>query len=137
MKIALYITWFFSLVATAGSLFLSEVMGFAPCTLCWYQRIAMFPLPVILGLGILFEDRKSILYAFPFAIAGLLIAAYHNLLYYDFVEEALSPCMGEGISCSEQHLSLLGFIDIPLLSLLSFVLACLGLGLSLWKGSQQ
>ena len=96
----------------------------------------MFPLPVILGLGIFFEDRKSIYYALPFAIIGLLIATYHNLLYYGFIDEALSPCTGQGVSCSEQNLSLLGFIDIPLLSLLGFVLLCLGLGFSLRNGGK-
>jgi disulfide bond formation protein DsbB len=61
----LFLAWLIALLATAGALFLGEVMGMTPCVLCWYQRIAMFPLVVILGLGLLEADGRSVRYAMP------------------------------------------------------------------------
>lgn len=115
----LFAAWLLSAVATAGSLFFSYVMGFAPCVLCWYQRIFLFPLVVILAVGLFPLDRGVVRYALPLAVIGWLIAAYHNLIYFGIVPESLSPC-AQGVSCSEEYVKLLGFLSIPLLSLLAF-----------------
>ena len=69
----IFSAWLVAAIATAGSLFFSVVMDFVPCTLCWYQRIAMYPLAVILLIGFSQEDRKSITYALPFTIIGILL----------------------------------------------------------------
>lgn len=103
----------------AGSLFFSYVMGFAPCVLCWYQRIFLFPLVVVLAVGLFPFDRGVVRYALPLTGIGWLIAAYHNLVYFGIVPENLSPCT-QGVSCAEEYVKLLGFLSIPLMSLLAF-----------------
>lgn len=121
-----YLAWFVALVATVGSLFFSEVMELPPCLLCWYQRIAMYPLILIIGVGIITHDAKLKSYALPLALAGLAVSVYHNLLYYGIIPESIAPCK-QGISCTTVQLEWLGFITIPLMALTAFVLvtACL------------
>lgn len=115
----LFAAWLVAAGATAGSLFFSYVMGFAPCVLCWYQRIFLFPLVVILGVGLFPTDRRVVRYALPLAVLGWLVAAYHNLVYAGIVPESLQPC-ARGISCTEQYIELFGVLSIPMLSLLAF-----------------
>lgn len=118
--------WLMALVGTVGSLFFSEVMLYPPCVLCWYQRIALYPLVLIIGVGIATADRRVVRYALPLALAGLAIAVYHNLLYYGFIPESISPCT-EGVPCNAVQIELAGFITIPLMALGGFmsVSACL------------
>ena len=106
-------------MATLGSLCASEVLKFAPCVLCWYQRVAMYPLIPILIVGILKKDKNLPLYVFPLAIFGALVAFYQVLLQAGFIPESATPCTF-GVSCTTRYLNLLGFIDFPFLSLLSF-----------------
>lgn len=112
--------WAISLVASLGTLFFSEVMHLPPCNLCWYQRIAMYPLVAVLTVGILSRDRRVTAYAWPLVGFGLLIAVYHNLLYYQVIPESLSPCR-EGVPCTTRQIEWLGFIGIPFLSLFAFL----------------
>ena len=114
-----YVAWAQSLVATTGSLFLSEVLGYTPCVLCWYQRIAMYPLVVVLGAGILRRDRGIHLSVLPLSVIGLAIAVYHNLLYVGIIPEAGSACRA-GVSCTTKFFEWFGFITIPFLSLTAF-----------------
>jgi disulfide bond formation protein DsbB len=116
----LYAAWVISLVATVGSLFFSEVMLLPPCVLCWYQRIAMYPLVLIVGAGILLRDARVKYYALPLGLAGLAIAVYHNLLYYGIIPESITPCT-QGISCTSRQIEWFGFVTIPFLSLLGFI----------------
>ena len=116
-----YAAWVVALVATAGSLFLSEVMELPPCILCWYQRIAMYPLVLIIAVGIVMRDARWKYYALPLSLTGLAIAIYHNLLYYHLIPESITPCK-EGISCTTVQIEWLGFITIPLMALASFAL---------------
>lgn len=120
-KNILYIAWSCSLLATLGSLYFSEIQNFPPCILCWYQRIAMFPLLIILTVGILIKDVKVHLYILPLSIIGFIISIYHNLLYYKIIPENISPCI-QGVSCTTKYIEWFGFITIPLLSLLSFAI---------------
>jgi disulfide bond formation protein DsbB len=115
----LFLAWGVALAATAGALFLGEVMGMAPCVLCWYQRIAMFPLAVILGRALLEPDGRGVRYAWPFAWGGWGFAAYHCLVFWGLVSEALVPC-GKGSSCADADVQVAGGVPIPLLSLLAF-----------------
>ena len=117
--ILLFAAWLVAAVAAAGSLFFSSVVGWAPCVLCWYQRIFLFPLVVVLAVGLFPFDRGVVRYALPLAALGWLVAAYHNLIYAGVVSESLSPCT-RGVSCAERHLEAFGFVSIPLLSLLGF-----------------
>ncbi|MHB8893193.1 MAG: disulfide bond formation protein B, partial [Candidatus Limnocylindrales bacterium] len=93
-----YIAWAQALVATSGSLFLSEVLGYPPCVLCWYQRIAMYPLVAIIAVAILRRDARLHLYVLPLSLVGLAIALYHNLLYIGVIPETGTVCRA-GVSC--------------------------------------
>jgi len=115
----LFLAWLIALLATAGALFLGEVMGMTPCVLCWYQRIAMFPLVLVLGVGLLDSDARSLRYGLPLAWAGWGIALYHCLVFWGVVSEALTPC-GKGSSCADADVQVAGFVPIPLLSLIAF-----------------
>ena len=115
----LFLCWLIASVATLGSLFFSDVMGFAPCVLCWYQRICIYPLVLIFGVGLFSFDSGVIKYSLPLAIAGWFVALYHTLLYSGFIPKSIQPC-SEGVPCTEKYIELLGFLSIPLLSLLAF-----------------
>lgn len=120
----LYAAWVIALLATVGSLFFSEVMGLPPCALCWYQRIAMYPLVPVIATGIITRGGRVRAYALPLALAGLALAVYHNLLYYGIIPETLTPC-SEGASCTEKQIEWFGFVTIPLMGLGSFVAVAL------------
>jgi disulfide bond formation protein DsbB len=94
-------------------------MQFSPCILCWYQRIFLFPLVFIFTTGLFSFDKSVVRYALPLAAAGWLVALYHNLLYSGIIPESIQPC-SRGVSCTEDYISLFGFLTIPMLSLLSF-----------------
>ena len=115
----LFVCWLIASVATLGSLFFSEVMGFAPCVLCWYQRICVYPLVLIFGVGLFSFDAGVIKYSLPLAIAGWFVALYHTLLYGGIIPKSIQPC-SEGVHCTEKYIELFGFLSIPLLSLLAF-----------------
>jgi disulfide bond formation protein DsbB len=112
--------WLIATLATLGALFMSEVMGFAPCVLCWWQRIFMFPLVLILALGLFPFDPKVVRYALPLAAIGLLVAGFHVLLTMDIIPETLAPCR-QGIPCKTIQIEWFGFVTIPLLSFLAFL----------------
>ena len=114
-----YTAWVIALLATVGSLFFSEVMQFPPCVLCWYQRIALFPLVLIIGVGIVLRDRRMKYYALPVCLSGLAISIYHNLLYYGVIPESITPCT-QGVPCNSVQIEWLGFITIPLMALAAF-----------------
>ena len=118
---ALFAAWLIALVATLAALFIGEVMGQTPCVLCWHQRIAMFPLAVVLGVACLVEDPGVWRYGAPLAAAGLALAAWHNLLYFGVIPQAIEPC-GAGPSCSSAAMTVLGGVPIPALSLTAFAL---------------
>jgi disulfide bond formation protein DsbB len=115
----LFVCWLLVTAATLGSLFFSEVMDLPPCSLCWYQRIFMFPLPILLLMGLFPLDAKVVRYALPLALAGWAIAAYQTLLQLGIIPESAAPC-SQGVSCSSAYLELFGFVSIPVLSLLAF-----------------
>lgn len=115
----IFLSFLVSIIATLGSLFFSEIMNFIPCSLCWYQRIFMYPLVFLFLVNLLYPDDKIFKYSFPLVIVGLLISIYHNLLIYKIIPENLSPCVN-GIPCSVDYLNYLGFITIPLLSFFAY-----------------
>ena len=109
-----------AVVATAGSLYFSLGMGFPPCDLCWYQRIAMYPIVVILGVGIWRRDANARYYALPLSLIGLAISLYHNAMTYNFVPAG--ACAAEGaVSCLTRWINWGGFITIPLMAFVAFV----------------
>ena len=117
----MFFAWIVVTVATLGSLFFSEVMDVPVCKLCWYQRIAMYPLVLILAVGLFPHDPKVVRIAGPMAALGWFIALFQVLLIAGIIPESAQPCV-QGIPCSETHLSLLGFLNIPSLSFITFSL---------------
>jgi disulfide bond formation protein DsbB len=115
--------WLIAAAATLGALFFSEVMELPPCVLCWYQRIFMCPLVLLLPLGLFPFDPKIIRYALPLAAVGGLIAVFHLLLAAGVIPENVAPC-SQGVPCSETQIAWLGFVTIPLLSVLAFSAIC-------------
>lgn len=115
----LYAAWLVALIATLGALFVGEVMGQTPCSLCWHQRIAMFPLALILGIACLREDAGVQRYALPLALAGGVVSLWHNLVYFDIAPKALEPC-GEGASCAGAEMTIFGGLPLPTIALVAF-----------------
>ena len=118
---AIFICWVIAIFSTLGSLFFSEVMEFPPCVLCWYQRIAMYPLALIFLVGSFQTARTTFSFAIPLVVIGWIVALYHNLLHYEIVPESASPCL-EGVSCATVYINWVGFITIPMHSFASFSL---------------
>ena len=131
----LFLGWLIAAVSTMGSLFFSHVMDLPPCVLCWYQRIFLFPLVPVLAAGLFPYDRNVVKYALPLAAAGWLTAAYHNLLVAGLIPESIQPC-SRGVSCTEEYISIFGFLTIPLLSLLAFT-ATTGILIALKRRSSR
>lgn len=100
-------------------LYVGEVQGRAPCVLCWYQRAFMFPLVLVLGAGLWWEDKLAGRYGILLAAIGGGIAAYHLGLYIGYLPQQIQPCTATGPSCTDSNQLLLG-VPIPLLSLLAF-----------------
>ncbi len=119
IKNALYLALIQAIVAVLGSLYFSNILLLPPCVLCWYQRIAMFPLFITLIVGILIRDRNTHLFVLPPAILGWCIALYHCLLYYKIIPDTLAPC-STGVSCTTKYVEYFGFVTIPLLSCIAF-----------------
>ncbi len=116
----LLLAWLIATTATLGALFIGEVMLMTPCTLCWYQRIFMFPITIILGIACFTDDRQGAVYALALALGGLAMAGYHTLLVAGLIPKSWVPCSA-GDSCADQKLEILNGIQIPWLSLAAFM----------------
>lgn len=121
MNKSLLLAWIAAIIATLGSLYFSEVMHFVPCTLCWYQRIFMYPLAIILGIAAYRNDRKIYQYVLPLSIIGVLISGYHTLLQKIPYLQQFEMCTS-GVPCSADYINWLGFITIPMLALIAFII---------------
>ncbi|MEK7113558.1 MAG: disulfide bond formation protein B, partial [Patescibacteria group bacterium] len=109
-----------SLVSSLFTLVYSEIIGFLPCFLCWYQRIFMFPLVFIFGSAIWHKDRKVVKYTLPLLLFGFVVSVYQNFFYY-FGGGSDLPCDASGVSCYKKLISEFGgYISIPMLALTSF-----------------
>lgn len=115
-----YLAFGTALVAMLGSLYYSEIAGFVPCTLCWYQRILMYPLTVVILIGILKRDATVADYVLPLSILGIGTSGYHYLLQIGVFEH--SAACQVGVPCGLRYVNYLGFITIPLMAFTAFVL---------------
>ena len=120
-----YSVWAVSIVATLGSLFFSEIRGFVPCTLCWYQRILMYPLVLIIFMGIYTKDKSFPKYVLPLSILGGAISLYHYLLQQGVI--TASATCEFGATCAYKFVNYLGFITIPFMALSAFTLISIGM----------
>lgn len=123
----LYFAWVVALVATGGSLFLSEVMGYEPCKLCWFQRIFMYPQVIILGIACYRHDVKISHYLLPINIIGGLFSVVH---YSEQKLHLFTTICRSGIPCSGQYINWFHFITIPFLAFIAFLF----ISLSLFQG---
>lgn len=117
---ALPLAWAVAVVATAGSLYYSEVVGFVPCTLCWYQRIAMYPMALLLGIATVRHDAGIRRYLVPLALAGATISVYHYQLQR-FPSQASFSCT-ESAPCALTYVWQFHYISIPFMALSAFAL---------------
>lgn len=116
LLIALAAAW----IAMLGSLYFSEVAGYIPCRLCWYQRILMYPLTAIIAVGILRRDIQLPFYILPFSVVGIGVSTYHYMIQKtDLFGTGICQ---EGIPCSTIWINWLGFITIPFLALTAFMI---------------
>jgi disulfide bond formation protein DsbB len=130
-----FAAWLVASVSALGALFFSEIMQLPPCALCWYQRIFMFPLALILPIGLFPFDRRVARYALPLAVVGWLCAVFQMLLVAGVIPEKLEPCV-QGIPCSETVIEWFGFVTIPLLSVTAFSAIIVLLVLTHFRGSE-
>lgn len=127
---ALVLAWVLALSATLAVLFIGEVLGQAPCTLCWFQRAFMFPLAVILGFGFWWQDRTIGRYGVVLALGGAAVAAWHMGLYVGLIPERIQPCTASGPSCTDDNQLIFG-VPIPLMALFTFLMIAILSALSL------
>ena len=112
--------------ATCGSLIFSEVFHWLPCELCWFQRILMYPLAPLIAMGILRNDRGLPLYVLPLSLTGMGVSLYHYLLIKTDIFPP-PPC-ADGVPCTVDYLNILGFINIPFLALIAFLIISIMMG---------
>lgn len=110
-----------TLLATLGSLFFSEVAKFTPCTLCWYQRIFMYPQPLIVYLAFIREEIIIKPYLLLLNVVGIILSAYHNFIQI-FPKASILNCEA-GVPCTKIYHLYFGYISIPVMSLTAFLLA--------------
>lgn len=111
-----------ALVATLGSLIYSEILGYTPCKLCWFQRIFMYPQAILLGMALYKKDKNLREYSLVLSYTGGLIALYHYLLQLGFVPELACSAVGLSVSCSQKFVMHFGYITIPMMALSAFAL---------------
>lgn len=112
--------WFVALLATTGSLYFSEVAGFEPCRLCWYQRIAMYPLVILLGIAAARRERAGAFYTIGLAVIGALVSTYHVAL--EWFPSLDSGACSATTPCTLVWFRVFGFISLPTLALVAFLL---------------
>jgi disulfide bond formation protein DsbB len=121
MSKSLLLGWVAALIATIGSLYFSEVLHYIPCTLCWYQRIFMYPLAIMLGIAFYQNDRGIVKYVLPLSIIGMIISGYHTALQKIPYLQQFEMCTS-GVPCSKDYINWLGFITIPILAFTAFTI---------------
>ncbi|MCA1056551.1 disulfide bond formation protein B [Rossellomorea aquimaris] len=117
----LFIAWAASLISMLGSLFFSEVMKYEPCELCWYQRILMYPLVILLGAAYVKKDFRMAFYSSILSGIGMLFSIYHYSIQKISVLSESAPSCGR-VPCSGEYINYMGFITIPFLALIGFII---------------
>lgn len=117
----LFVAWAVSVIATGGSLYFSEIKGYLPCDLCWYQRIFMYPLTILLGIAYFKDDVGITKYVLPLSFVGGGISLYHVTIQRIFSATGNAVACGK-VPCYTDYLNWFGFITIPLLALIAFII---------------
>lgn len=113
--------WIVACIATISSLMFSELLGYVPCELCWYQRILMYPLVIISGIGFYKADKTMPFYTLPLSVSGTVLAFVHYLHQKTDLFGKVIQCQ-QGVPCSSQYINWFGFITIPFLAFVAFLL---------------
>lgn len=113
----LFAAWLLAAVSSLSAIYIGEVLGQAPCVLCWFQRAFMFPLAVTLAIACFYSDFKVWRYALPLAALGALLALAHSLLYVGLIPQPIQPCTATGPSCSGAGMTIFGGLPLPFLAL--------------------
>ena len=116
---AVWLAWVVALVATVGSLMYSELFHYVPCRLCWFQRIAMYPLAIVLLVGAIRREAAVKFYAIPIALVGLVISVYHNVL--QFFPSLEGTSCDPLVPCSARSIEMFGFMDLPFMAGAGFI----------------
>jgi len=119
-KNALLAVFTISFFASSGSLFYSEIAGFVPCELCWFQRIFMYPQVILYGIAMYKKKTDIFEYSFWLVALGIIISAYQNYLIYAAAKS--TSCGISGASCATKFVIGLGYVTIPMMALTAFVL---------------
>lgn len=119
-RVALWLAGLVALVTTMGSLYFSQVAGFIPCELCWFQRIAMYPLALVLLVAAVRRDRDIWLYAVPLAAVGSVISIYHAQLQAFPAQSSF--CTSTGTPCTTRYVWEFHFVSLPFMALTAFAL---------------
>ena len=104
-----------SLVAVSGSLFYSEIVGFEPCVLCWWQRVFIYPQVIIFATALWKRNSHAFLYSVPLVSLSLILSMYHEYVYMG--GQSILPCTALGGACSKIYVMAFGYITIPMMSL--------------------
>lgn len=130
---AIWLAWLVALVSMVGSLIYSEVIHFVPCRLCWFQRIAMYPMAVILLVGAIRREFQVKYYALPLALIGLGISVYHYIIqrFPSLESGACDP----SAPCSAVYVDIFDFISIPFMAGMGFIVIAVLLGFYVNKNS--
>jgi disulfide bond formation protein DsbB len=118
----LWLAFLVAAIATGGSLFFSEIAGFVPCELCWFQRICMYPLSIVTLLAALANDRRIALYLLPLPLVGAGVSVYHLLVENGVVAQAKACLISAPGGCATKWINELGYVTIPTLALTAFAL---------------
>jgi disulfide bond formation protein DsbB len=127
----LRLAWLVAAVAMAGSLYFSEVRNFAPCPLCWYQRICMYPLVALLAVAALSNDRRVGRYVWPLAGIGAVISIYHYQLER-FPQQETAVC-STSVPCTTIWFEEFGYVTLPMMAFSAFAL----IGLLTWLAAER
>ena len=114
------LTFAVAAVATAGSLYFSESAGYVPCRLCWFQRIAMYPIALVALVALVRRDRGARWYILPMAVIGAVISGYHVLIEWGWLDDS-EACALFGPSCADVWFEAFGFVTLALMALAGFV----------------
>lgn len=130
MTQSLFLSWVIALIATLGSLYFSEVVGYIPCDLCWYQRIFMYPLVFLLTVAYIRKENQMSIYILPLSIIGLCISLFHYGKQKEWFGTLPDGCTI--VPCTTTYINWFGFITIPFLAFIAFLIITI-LNLFLWK----
>ncbi|WP_246563566.1 disulfide oxidoreductase [Paenibacillus montaniterrae] len=124
----LLFAWLVAVIATAGSLYMSEVLNYVPCVLCWFQRIFMYPLVLLLAVAAYKQETVILPYVLPLVVVGGGISIYHIIIQKMPKDSAIAAC--GPTSCQEDYLNWFGWLTIPMLALTAFILIAVALVLA-------